>query len=140
MKKYILLIILSASLLPSPAFAKYSGGTGTELAPYLISTPEDLDAVGANPDDWDKHFLLTSDIDMTAYTYATALIAPDTDNTTIGFQGTKFTGVFNGAGFKVINLTIDTAGVGNDYLGLFGYTDSTGTVNNLGLEDVNITG
>ncbi|MHC4074820.1 MAG: fibronectin type III domain-containing protein [Planctomycetota bacterium] len=77
---------------------------------------------------------------MTAYTYTTALIAPDTDNTTSGFQGTKFTGVFDGAGFKVTNLIIDTAGADNDYLGLFGYTDSTGTVNNLGLEDVNITG
>jgi hypothetical protein len=99
-----------------------------------------MNAIGANPADWDKHFLLTNDIDMAGYTYTTALIAPDTSPSSDGFQGTKFTGVFNGAGFKIINLTIDTAGADNDYLGLFGYTASTGTVENLGLEDVNITG
>jgi hypothetical protein len=139
MKKYILLIILSASFLPCPAFAKYSGGTGEPNTPYLISTPEDMNAVGANPADWGSRFLLTNDINMASYTYTTALITPDTSSSS-GFQGTKFTGVFDGAGFKVTNLTIDTADADNDYLGLFGYADSTGTLENLGVEDVNITG
>jgi hypothetical protein len=139
MKKTTLFALLLICILTMPTFAKYSGGTGQPLDPYLISTPEDMNAIGADPCDWDKHFLLTNDIDMTSFTYTTALIAPDI-SLSPDFQGTKFTGVFDGAGFKVINLTIDTAGTDNDYLGLFGYTDSTGTVNNLGVEDVNITG
>jgi hypothetical protein len=124
-----------ASLLPH-----YSGGTGTLDDPFLISTPEDLDSMRLYYYDWDKHFLLTADINMAAYTYTTALIAPDEKSLSSGFQGTTFTGVFDGAGFKVINLIIDTAGIGNDFLGLFGAIDSTGTVENLGVEDVNITG
>ncbi|MHC4125852.1 MAG: GLUG motif-containing protein, partial [Planctomycetota bacterium] len=66
-------------------------------------------------------------------------IAPDTSSDWF-FHGTNFTGVFNGAGFKVTNLTIDTAGAGNNYLGMFGYIGSGGRVNNLTAEDVNITG
>jgi hypothetical protein len=132
-------VLLTVFSLAAPCFAKYSGGTGEHNDPFLISTPEDLNSVGADPCDWDKHFLLTNDIDMTAYTYTTALIAPDTSSDW-DFQGTKFTGVFDGAGFKVINLTIDTTGIGNGYLGLFGYMHLPAELKNLGVEDVNITG
>ncbi|MHC4076182.1 MAG: GLUG motif-containing protein [Planctomycetota bacterium] len=140
MKKTTLFALLLTCILTMPTFAKYSGGTGTELDPYLISTPEDMNAIGTDPCDWDKYFLLTADINMAGYTYTTALIAPDTDNTTFSFQGTKFTGVFDGAGFKIINLIIDTAGADNDYLGLFGGINFDGRANNLGVEDANITG
>jgi hypothetical protein len=115
----------------------YSGGDGSAGNPFLISDANDMNEIGAEMGDWDKHFLLTNDIDMAGFTYTTALIAPDTSSSS-DFQGTKFTGVFDGAGFKITNLTIDTAGT--DYLGLFGYIDSTGMVNNLGAEDVNIAG
>jgi hypothetical protein len=139
MKKNILLFtFLLLTFLSCPVFAQYSGGTGEPDTPYLISTPDDMNAVGANPADWDKHFLLTNDIDMAGFTYTTAFIAPDISSSH-GFQGTAFTGVFDGAGFKVINLTIEIVGAYNDYLGLFGYIASTGTLENLGAEDVNIT-
>ncbi|MHC4124955.1 MAG: GLUG motif-containing protein [Planctomycetota bacterium] len=137
---FLTCVLLTVFSLAAPCFAKYSGGTGQSTDPYLISTPEDMNSIGANPGDWDKNFLLTNDIDMADFTYTTALIAPDTNSSSIGFQGTKFTGLFDGAGFKVTNLTVDTANVDNDFLGLFGYTDSAGTVKNLGIEDVNITG
>jgi hypothetical protein len=143
MKKYTLLFtFLFLIFLSCPAFAKYSGGTGEPNTPYLISTPEDMNAIGANPHDGDKHFLMTADINMAGFTYTTALIAPDTSSSFGGFQGIPFTGVFDGAGFKVINLTIDTIypWTSNDYLGLFGYISSTGTVKNLAIEDVSITG
>ena len=128
----LLLITVSAN-------AKYSGGTGDANDPYLISTPEDMNAIGSDPCDFDKHFILTTDINMADYIYTTALIAPDTSSSS-GFQGTVFTGIFDGDDYKITSLTIDTAGAGNDYLGLFGYIDSGGDVNNLGLEDVNMTG
>jgi hypothetical protein len=100
MKKSTLPALLVICILTMPTFAKYSGGTGTEFDPYLISTPEDMNAIGANSNDWNGHFLLTNNIDMTAYTYTTALIAPDTSSTS-GFQGTTFTGVFDGNDHKV---------------------------------------
>jgi hypothetical protein len=141
MKNLLLTLILAVMTLATvPALAKYSGGTGEPNDPYLISTPEDMNAVGADPFDWDKHFLLTADINMTGFTYTTAVIAPDTSSSSGGFQGTRFTGVFDGAGFRITNLTIDTAGSDNDYLGLFGCIDSSGLIRNLGVENVTITG
>ena len=62
MKKLAILIILCG--FPLCAYAKYSGGTGEPNDPYLISTPEDLNAIGHDPNDWDKHFLMTADINL----------------------------------------------------------------------------
>ena len=42
----------------------YSGGKGEPNDPYLISTPEDMNAIGTEPNDWDKHFLMTADINQ----------------------------------------------------------------------------
>jgi hypothetical protein len=39
-----------------------------------------MNAIGANSDDWDNHFLLTNDINMADYTYTQAVIAPDTSS------------------------------------------------------------
>jgi hypothetical protein len=50
--------------LVSATTAKYSGGSGTAQAPYQISTAADLIALGETPADYDKHFLLTADIDL----------------------------------------------------------------------------
>jgi hypothetical protein len=134
-------IALAACLLliTVPVCAKYSGGTGEPNAPYLISTAADLNAVGDDPCDWDKHFQLTADVNIADYSYTTALIAPDI-STNEYFQGTAFTGTFDGNDCNIIRLTIDTGGAENDYLGLFGYISFAGKVKNLAVEDVNITG
>ena len=52
----------------SPAQAQYGGGTGMADDPFLIYTAEQMNAIGANPNDWDKHFKLVADIDLSAYT------------------------------------------------------------------------
>ena len=44
-----------------PAQAKYSGGTGEPNDPYRIYTAEQMNAIGANPNDWDKHFKLIAE-------------------------------------------------------------------------------
>ena len=63
--------------------------------------------------------------------YTTAVIAPD---------GSSFEGIFDGDGHTISNLTIDTAGVGNDYLGLFGSIYYSGSeIKNIGVENANIT-
>ena len=118
--------------------AKYSGGDGTSATPYRISNANDMNEIGAHPNDWNDCFLLTSDVNMVGYTYTTALIAPDTNSNNF-FQGTAFSGVFDGGGYTITGLRIDDGGTGNWYLGLFGQIDG-GEVRNAHLVDVNLCG
>ncbi|MBI9016391.1 MAG: PASTA domain-containing protein [Phycisphaerae bacterium] len=126
---------------------QFDSGDGTETNPYQINTAEQLISIGSNYDLMDKHFILTADIDLSGYTFTTAVIAPDTDPAVGGCQG-SFRGTFNGNGKIISNLTIDTLSDsdtnndGNDYLGLFGQVSSYANIEprifNLGLENVNI--
>ncbi|MCP4708294.1 MAG: hypothetical protein GY869_06700, partial [Planctomycetes bacterium] len=120
---------------------KYSGGTGEAGNPWQIAGPGDLIALGGNTGDYSGCFVLASDIDMSGYgPFEMALIACST-NTDYGFVGIGFGGVFDGAGFVISNLSIDTGGAGNDYLGLFGYIEGVNAkVENLGLENMSVTG
>lgn len=124
--------------------AKYSGGTGEPNAPYLISDVNDINEMRGEPNDWGGCFVMTADIDLGGAgdnadgSFSTAVVAPDTNNSTDGFQGTTFTGVFDGNNCNITNLTIDTSGAGNDYLGLFGQIYPNGQIMNIGLENVNI--
>jgi hypothetical protein len=125
-----------ASKSPSGLHAKYGGGTGETNDPYLIYTAEHLNKLGAEPSDYDKHFMLKADIDLAGYEYDRAVIAPDVGGDGYTFPGTSFTGVFDGNGHAVLHLTI----TGKSYLGLFGQLGSGAEVKDLGVVDVNITG
>lgn len=124
----------------------YTGGSGTAADPYQIATVEDLILLGDSPEDYNKNFILTDDIDLDpnlpgGKIFVKAVIAPDTDDVEKWFQGIPFTGVFDGAGHVISNFSIDDNGVGNDYLGLFGLISSTNAeIKNLGLENVNVIG
>jgi len=119
----------------------YSGGSGTSDDPYQIAVAQDLIDLGNSPDDYDKHFTLTSNIDLSAYTFETAVIAADTDLSMGGFQGREFSGVLDGGGHIISNLTIDDGGIGNHYLGLFGCVSSHNTaIKNLGMKNISIAG
>ena len=115
---------------------KYGGGTGEPYDPYRIYTTEHLNEMGAEPNDYDKHFKLMADIDLAGYMYDRAVIAPDVGGDGYSFPGTPFTGVFDGNGRVVSHLTI----TGKSYLGLFGQLGSGAEVKDLGVVDVNITG
>ena len=107
----------------------YFGGNGSETFPYLIYTTGDLQTLGATPADWDKHFRLITDLDMTGKAM-----------TPIGNDPTPFTGTFDGSEFAISNLTINLPTT--DYVGLFGSihcTYDTG-ISDLGLINANITG
>ena len=114
-------------------------GSGTEQDPWRIESLDDFNDFAADPNFWDDYTRLETDVNLAGLTYSTAVIAPDTDNSNYGFDGTPFTGVFDGNDHKIINLTIDDGGAGNDYRGLFGYIDD-GEVKNLALEGSSVRG
>jgi hypothetical protein len=137
-------VLIAACLFALPAHAKYSGGNGTAQDPYQIATAADLIALGETPEDYDKHFILTADIDLDPNlrgrkVFDRAVIASG-DLQWIErarfFQGTPFTGTFDGGGHTITHLTI--AGVGG--LGLFGQLGSGAEVKDLGVVDVNVRG
>jgi hypothetical protein len=132
-----LIMVLSISF---PAYAKYRGGSGDPFNPYRIATAEDLIQLGENPDDYDKDFILTADIDMDPNlpgrkVFDKAVIAPNTGSYST-FYGTAFTGVFDGEDHTISNLTIN----GENSLGLFGKLGPGGEISNLGLIAVDVNG
>jgi len=128
--------IVEGQTYPLLSWQKYGGGTGEPNDPYLIYTAEHLNALGAEPNDYDKHFKLMADIDLSGYVYDRAVIAPDVNDAEEWFQGTPFTGIFDGNDHTVSHLTI----VGESWLGLFGQLDGLGMISHLGLETVDING
>jgi hypothetical protein len=137
--KHLSFAILIITFISISAQAEYSGGSGTAEEPYRIATKEDLLALAGTATDYNKCFILTSDINLAPDVFTAAVIAPDTDNSNYDtYDGNSFTGLFDGAGYKITNLTINTNGAKGDFVGLFGYIDG-GEIKNLGLENAIIT-
>ena len=116
---------------------KYAGGSGTAEDPYKIATAEDLIALGETPADYDKHFILTADIDLDPNLPAGKVF----DEAVIFF----FTGVFDGNGHTISHLTIISARYAVGLFGAllrsgYGVLDRGTEVKNLGIVDVNIRG
>jgi hypothetical protein len=115
----------------------YSGGTGEPNTPYQIADVNDLLQLANDANDYNKCFILTADISLAGYVFTDAVISYYVPNA--GQYGRfPFTGTFDGACHKISNLTINSNSSGS-CLGLFGYIKQ-GDVNNLGLENVSITG
>ncbi len=114
----------------------YSGGRGTIADPYRIATAADLIALGNDPNDYDKHFILCAPIDLSAYTFDQAVIAPDEDDTDERYQGVGFSGSFDGNGHTIGRLCIRGTGC----LGLFGVLNAGSVVESLGLVAVDVNG
>ena len=121
-------VILTFTLaLPGAAWG-FAGGDGTEGNPYEIATPEQLDNVRNN---LSAHYILIENIDLSVH------LATYYEN--VGWMPiNNFAGTFGGDGHTVSNLFINRSGTNN--VGLFGSTGSGAGINNLGLEDVEITG
>lgn len=154
MKKRIVLMTLGVGLgiylsqpLNSYAGILFGGGAGTAQDPYQLSTPEHLTELQVAVDGGNtfkgKYFILTNNIDFEGY---------DNDNdptngnfNPIGywyFQNNKhvykrFEGYLDGQSFFIQNLRINLPK--EEYVGLFA-TASGGTIANLHLKDVQITG
>ncbi|MHC4642311.1 MAG: GLUG motif-containing protein [Planctomycetota bacterium] len=113
-------------------------GTGDPCEPYQIANKRAFMVLATHPDFYGDHFILTADIDLTGEDFDVAVVAPDTDPDTHDFQGTPFSGDFDGNGYVIRNLTITIDTGSPDYLGLFGYAGSGSVIKNLGLETVTI--
>jgi len=108
----------------------YSGGDGSEGNPYIISDANDMQEIGANPDDWDDHFLMIADVNMFTYTR--------TQFNIIGNNISTFQGVFDGNGYAINNFTWSLDLSYGKYIGIFGWVDSAGEIKNLALNSVYI--
>jgi hypothetical protein len=97
---------------------------------FPVSSEADLEKIGTGTDDWtlSADYILTGNITLTKNWTPIGIASP---------SASRFNGTFDGNGFTISGLTINTPTASN--LGMFGVIGS-GTVKNLGLVDVNITG
>lgn len=140
MKKRFLTIILSMLMvfvmMPMGTWTTYAAGgnlSQDDDGNYLIEDYADLKAFAelVNGGEEPANAKLTADITCTGK-----------DWVPIGNGDNPYTGIFDGAGKTIENLSnADIEGVeDNDYQGLFGIVGNVGRVANVGLEDGSITG
>jgi len=92
----------------------YGGGDGTAANPYQIWTAEQMNSIGNNPSDWDKHFKLMADIDLGCFTGMQFNI--------IGaFPNNPFSGVFDGNMHTISKFTYNSQSM--NCVGLFACVD-----------------
>jgi hypothetical protein len=99
-------------------------GSGTEADPYQIWTAADFALLSYHTSILDKNIMLMTDVNL-----ASTSLCPIGDLDV-------FTGIFDGNGKTIRNLVIK----GGDYVGLFSYISSGVQINNLYIEDANVTG
>lgn len=92
----------------------------------LLSSNEDIEALANTPSAWSKEFVLVSDVDM-----------KDSVINGIGNAQKPFTGIFNGNGYKIKNLSIDNSFSSN--VGLFKICNNA-EIMNLSLENASVKG
>jgi len=99
-----------------------------------VYTPEDLDNIRKNPA---SSYILMNDLDMSAWGNWEPLAANEWvwDEFEIDGWCSRFTGVFDGGGHTISNLTSEWQDAS-----LFGWLDESALVKNLNLANVNIEG
>ena len=110
------------------ATRKYAGGAGDPDAPHQIATAADIDLDPNLPGGriFDRALIAPHHGDM-----EWSLLAPE-------FQGTAFSGILEGNGCIVANLTVD-GGTGA-YLALFGSVSGSAAIRGVALEHAVVTG
>ncbi|MEN6308320.1 MAG: GLUG motif-containing protein, partial [Anaerohalosphaeraceae bacterium] len=101
-------------------------GSGTANDPYLIFTPQEFILLNKYSGVLNKYIKLMENLDLNGFT-----MYP------IGDLG-SFSGVFDGNGHTISNVIIHLPS--NDYVGLFSYVGPCGKIQNLGIENLTITG
>lgn len=116
------------TVIPLPA-VDWLEGDGSLRNPYEITSVDQLIRIGKASILTDKCFVLMNDLDLSAITWAQAVIP-------------YFDGTFNGQGYCIKHLHImeRNGAVGHSYLGLFGVTDVNAVITHLGLRGLAING
>jgi len=126
-----LLIISTSAILPS------STVVSAPLAMQVWNW-HDLDTIRANPG---GSFLLMDDLDYSTPGYG-ELASEDANQLKgwqpIGTTGSPFTGRFDGQGYEIRDLFIQRPE--QDHVGLFGYVDEKGVIENVGVANVHVSG
>lgn len=106
----------------------YSGGEGTEDAPFILKTSADLLALASTPADWgmDCHFRMDADIDASGMSGC------------IGSKNNPFSATFDGNGHSISKLRLSQTAIGAA-TGLFGIVKD-GKISNLGVVGAEVTG
>ena len=124
-------IALADDEVQSPA---YSGGTGTEADPYLISTVDDwkalANAVNGGEAYNGKYFRQTANLDMSE----AGNLEP------VGTMTAPFAGNYEGDGFAISKATISGVTTGESTVaGVFGVLTGKGSISNLIVENATVT-
>ncbi len=118
-KYFNLIFILYLIITTNYAQAQFGGGSGEPSDPYLIYDPNQMNAIGADPNTWDKHFKLMADIDLSQFT--------GTEFNLIGIDwNSPFKGMFDGNGHTISSFNYSSTGINN--IGLFSYVESESAV------------
>ena len=125
----------------STVLGKYGGGTGEPNAPYQIWDANHMQAIGADANDWDKHFVLMADIDLSQFDGQDGReefnIIGDGEYVGWPVPSTPFTGVFDGNGHIISGFACYSNRRAS--IGLFGYVDGENSeIKNLGLTDPDV--
>ncbi|MHC4309621.1 MAG: GLUG motif-containing protein, partial [Planctomycetota bacterium] len=114
--------------LPEQQISDFLEGNGTPDEPYLIDTADQLNMIGLFVCEWDKHFLLVNDIDLSQHSGIQFNL--------IGNPCHSFAGVFDGDHHKIQNFSWTSEE--RDYIGLFRNLDEAGQIKNLTMENVDV--
>ena len=103
----------------------FERNAGTKLDPYRIYTEEDLFELTTYSDisNPNKYYQLQNDIELTR------------DWTPVGSSGKPFKGIFDGGGFLIRNMNINSS---SSYSGFFGYAENA-TIGNTHFDGATIT-
>lgn len=103
----------------------FGGGEGTDDDPYLLCDPthiEELDALSTG-----QHFLQTTDLDLDGVNNALPI-----GSSSLGFNGT-----FDGGGYELTNLSVDS---GESSTGVFTALGTAGTIRDLTISSLDVVG
>lgn len=104
---------------------EFCGGDGTQENPFLISNASQFSLITLGRDGRDVYYQLTNDIDFNNQTVAS-----------LGSDSNAFEGTLDGNGYSVKNIAITSSA----NTGLFAKIGVNGTVKNLKLENMTVSG